>query len=126
MSWTIKDLSVEILDEPVDGFHDPRRERLRALFGSRTPIRDIERVADGSPQAYLIEWTFKRGEPPPKTVTAAIALVRQHMSLRHAHAAMNTLVELGRIVVVVPRVENAQVLEGELPACHLRIRQCDA
>lgn len=94
---------------------------LREVFGPRVRIRDVDLVPSGSPARYLIEWTFKRGEPPPQTVTAARALVRRHLTLRRAHAAMTSLVEDGRVVIEVPCVEDRDQLAAELRACHLRV-----
>ncbi len=99
---------------------------LKEVFGPRVQIRDADRVRSGSPARYLIEWAFKRGEPPPQTVTAARALVRRHLTLRRAHAAMTTLVESGRVVVEIPCVEDRDIFERELRDCHLVVTRYEA
>lgn len=56
-------------------------------------------------------------DDPPRTVDAAEALVRRHMTMRQAHRAMTTLLETGRAIAELPMVEDRAALEADLAAC---------
>ena len=91
------------------------RSSLKALSGPRVQVRDVPRVASGSPGRFLL--TSK-----PTAVNgpgAALALAKRHMSLREAHSVVTRLFDDGEAVVELPMVENIAALTKELAACHV-------
>ncbi|HEV2100685.1 MAG TPA: hypothetical protein VGR45_17400 [Stellaceae bacterium] len=86
------------------------RSSLRARFGHRVRVEDSSRVASGSPARYLL-----RADPTfARTVTAARALTRRHLSLREAKGAVERLLEGEDVAVELPAIEDAAAFETEL------------
>lgn len=91
------------------------KSQLKELLGPRVQVRDVPRVASGSPGRFLL--TSK-----PTAVNgpgAALALAKRHMSLREAHSVVTRLFDDGEAVVELPMVENVAALTKELAACHV-------
>ena len=91
------------------------KSQLKELLGPRVQVRDVPRVASGSPGRFLL--TSK-----PTAVNgpgAALALAKRHMSLREAHSVVTRLFDDGEAIVELPMVENAATLTKELAACHV-------
>jgi hypothetical protein len=83
---------------------------LRAQFEHRVRVEASSRVASGSRARYLL-----RAEPTfARTVTAARALARRHLSLRHAKGAVERLIEGEEVAVELPAIEDAAAFEAEL------------
>ena len=99
---------------------------LRETFGPRANIREVDYVSSGSPVRYLLIYDPKRNGKAVYTVTAARAMVRRHVTLRRAHAAVTEVVATGRAIVEVPCVEDRETFERELRACRLVVTRYEA
>lgn len=78
-------------------------------FGQRVRIRDVDRVASGSP--VRLRLSFRQGANTPE---AARVLVRRHLPLRTAHAVLTDMVDHGKAYVSVPCVEDIAALKNDL------------
>ena len=84
------------------------KERLARLG----PVRDVDQVPSGSPVVVSL-----RVGPDPKrlkTVGAALALAKRGISLLRAKRAIEEMIETGRAVILVPKVESEITLGKEL------------
>lgn len=82
---------------------------LRERAGPQVRIREIERVASGSPARLLL-----RKGVNPNTPMAAVALAKRHFTMRSGHRALTTLLEEGEVAIEVPCVEDLATLISEL------------
>ena len=79
---------------------------LRERFARLGPIRTIDRVASGSPAAFVL--TPMRDRAAIRTVTAAIELARRGIPLLRAKRALEEMLAEGRAYVHLPVVEDAE------------------
>lgn len=86
------------------------RERLARLG----PTRVVGRVAYGSPAVFVL--SFRPGQTAPRTIDATLALVRRGMEVLPAKRSVEELLEVGRVVVEVPTVEDEGALVADLAA----------
>src|SRR5262249_32646143 len=94
------------------------RSSLEDLAGPRVQIRDVPRVSSGSPGRFLL-----KNEPRQiKSVTAALALAKRHLSLRAAREVVTKLFDTGEAVVDLPCVESAKALTRDLAQCNVIAR----
>ena len=83
---------------------------LRERLGPRVRDGDASRVRSGSPVGYL-----PRAEPSfVKTVSAARAMAIRHLRLGLAKDVVERLLDGEEVTVVVPKVEDPVVFEGEM------------
>lgn len=88
---------------------------LKDLAGPRVQVRDVPRVASGSPGTFLL-----RSEPYMiKGPDAGLVLAKRHMSMREAHAVVTRLFDHGEAVVYLPVVENVEALIRDLAECRV-------
>lgn len=95
------------------------RSALSAVFGRRVLIRPPDPVRDGS------EATLRLCRIPGgglDTVAAARALVRRHLPVKAAYAAMAKLFDAGEVDVEVPSVECMHRVTAELVALGIQVR----
>ncbi len=88
------------------------KSSLKEQFARLGPIRELDRVPSGSPAVLSLR-------PGPalanvRTVAAAMSLARRGISLLKAKRAMEEMLSNGRAVVLLPTVEDASTLAGEL------------
>jgi DNA-binding transcriptional regulator YiaG len=95
---------------------------LRERFARRVPVRDIDRVPSGSPVRYVLRISGRSA----KTVTAALALAKRHLSLAQAHRLMSRLLAGEMVAVEVPVVEDPDLLQRELEACSIIVERREA
>jgi hypothetical protein len=88
---------------------------LKARSAPLVQVRDVDRVASGSPARLLL----KSKALKPKGPQAALALIKRHMSLPAAHAAVTLLADEGEAIVDVPMVEDVKALARDLAACNI-------
>jgi putative transcriptional regulator len=81
---------------------------LRERFARLGPIRAIDRVASGSPAAFVL--TRLADRPRINTVTAAIELARRGIPLLRAKRALEQMIAEGRTYVHLPVVEDVGAL----------------
>ncbi len=81
---------------------------LRERFARLGPIRTIDRVASGSPAAFVLTPIADRAGL--KTATAAIELTRRGIPLLRAKRALEQMLAEGRAYVHLPVVEDAEAL----------------
>lgn len=86
------------------------KSELRAKFGPRVQIRDIDRVPSGSPARYVL----KAEAPFHRTVSAAEALAKRGLTLLQAKRLVTRLAEGSSIALEIPRVEDRTLFEREL------------
>lgn len=86
------------------------KSELRARFGPRVRIRDIDRVSFGSPARYVL----KTEAPLHRTVTAAEALARRGLTLLQAKRIVTRLATGESVAVEMPQVEDAATFGQEL------------
>ncbi|MGH6980002.1 MAG: helix-turn-helix domain-containing protein [Stellaceae bacterium] len=75
-------------------------------------VRDIDRVPSGSPAAVL----FEADLPFRKTVTAALALAKRHLTLGQAKRIVERLMVGERVAVEIPMIEDRQTFRRDLEA----------
>ena len=78
-------------------------------FGQRVRTRDVVRVSSGSP--VRLSLACRQGASTPE---AARILMKRHLPLRTAHAALTEMVDHGKAFVTVPCVEDLQAFKNEL------------
>jgi hypothetical protein len=88
---------------------------LKERSAPRVQVRDVDRVASGSPARFLL----KSNAHKAKGAQVALALVKRHMPLAAAHAAVTLLTDEGEAIVDVPVVEDAKALARDLAACNV-------
>jgi hypothetical protein len=88
---------------------------LRERSAPRVQVRDVDRVASGSPARFLLKSKAHNAKGPQ----AALVLVKRHMPLAAAHAAVTALTDEGEAIVDVPMVEDAKALARDLAACNI-------
>lgn len=91
------------------------KSSLRDLFGRRVQVRDVPRVASGSPGKFLLQSEPYQVAGP----SAALALAKRHISLRDAHEIVTRLFDHGEAVVELPMVESVDALTRDLSACNV-------
>lgn len=78
-------------------------------FRGKIQLQGISRVSTGAPvRLSLISC------PQANIPKAAKTLVKRHLPLRTAHAALTEMYDFGETVVTVPCVEDLEVLKTEL------------
>jgi putative transcriptional regulator len=89
------------------------KERLERLG----PVRDVDQVPYGSPVVLSLRPVQSRDpETILKPVSATLALARRGLSLLRAKRTIEEMIETGRAVVLVPKVESKDTLADELSA----------
>lgn len=88
---------------------------LKEQSAPRVQVRDVDRVVSGSPARFLLKSKAHRVKGPQ----AALALVKRHMRLTAAHAAVTLLADEGEAIVDVPMVEDTKALARDLAACNV-------
>ncbi len=81
---------------------------LRERFARLRPIRTIDRVASGSPAAFVLTPIADRARL--QTVIAAIELTRRGIPLLRAKRALEAMLAEGRAYVHLPVVEDPEAL----------------
>ncbi len=84
----------------------------KALFGRAERTQGVVRVTSGSPAVYAL----RRTRRSPSTISIAEALMRRHVSLKQAHAAITALLVEPSVVVELPMLEDAKAFETEVEA----------
>lgn len=87
------------------------RSSLRARLERLGPVRDIDRVASGSPEDFLLA-----GADPGKVdvIAASLSLARRGVSLLKAKRAIEAMLTAGRTYIHLPKVEDTAALATEL------------
>ena len=85
---------------------------LRERFARLGPIRAIDRVASGSPGAFVL--TPLADPARTKTVTAAVELARRGIPLLRAKRVLEGMLAGGRAYVSLPTVEDPEALSRAL------------
>jgi putative transcriptional regulator len=85
---------------------------LRERFAQLGPIRAADRVPCGSPAVFVLR--LRRGQEPPRTIDATLALVRRCMTMLRAKRKMEELLQARQAFVEVPMVEDRKSLAAEL------------
>jgi putative transcriptional regulator len=85
---------------------------LREKFERRVQVRDIDRVPSGSPAAVVLEAEL----PFRKTVTAALALAKRHLTLAQAKRIVERMMAGERVAVEIPMVEDREAFRRDLAA----------
>ena len=100
------------------------KSSLKERLGPQVQIRDVVRVASGSPARFLLKSNVHTVKGPQ----AALALVKRHMPLQQAYAAVTRLFDEGEAIVDVPVVEDADALARDLAECNVvaTVLQVDA
>ena len=88
---------------------------LKERSAPRVQVRDVDRVASGFAARFLLKSKAHKAKGPQ----AALALVKRHMPLAAAHAAITLLADEGEAVVDVPMVEDPKALARDLAACNI-------
>lgn len=88
---------------------------LKERSAPRVQVRDVDRVTSGSPARFLLKSKTHKTKGPQ----AALALVKRHMPLVAAHAAITRLAHEGEAIVDVPMVEDTRALARDLAACNV-------
>jgi len=88
------------------------KERLARLG----PIRDVDQVPYGSPVVLSLRPNQETSPRDLKPVDATLALAKRGLSLLRAKRAIEEMLETGRAVVLVPKVESTNTLADELSA----------
>ncbi len=90
------------------------KPELKARLERLGPIRDVVRVASGSPANLILR--LQTDLRATRTIDAIQALAYRGMSLLKAKRAIEAVIELGEAVVHVPTVEDMAVLAQALRA----------
>jgi putative transcriptional regulator len=85
---------------------------LRERFARLGPIRAIDRVTSGSPATFVL--SLPPGHSIPQTIDGTVSLARRGMTLLKAKQVIEALVEIRRVVVGLPIVEDPEILATEL------------
>ena len=85
---------------------------LKERFARLGPTRAIDRVRDGSPAVLSLRPSHDR--EAIKTVSAALALAKRGISVLRAKRAVEEMLESGRAVVLLPKVDAEASLAKEL------------
>jgi putative transcriptional regulator len=86
-------------------------------FAQRVPVRDIDRVLSGSPATVVLEADL----PFRKTVTAALALAKRHLTLAQAKRIVERMMVGERVAVEIPMVEDRTTFRRDLEANGVRV-----
>src|SRR5665213_2701229 len=86
-------------------------------FGQRPPVRVIDRVSSGSPARVVLEAQL----PFRRTVTAAEALAKRHLTLAQAKRIVERLMVGEHVAVEIPMLESRDALIRELKACGVSV-----
>jgi len=85
---------------------------LKERFARLGPTRVIDRVRTGSPAVLSLRPS--RGRNGVKTVSVALALGKRGMTLLRAKRAVEEMIERGRVVLLLPKLESESALAKEL------------
>ena len=85
---------------------------LKALFARAERTPGVVRVTSGSPAVYAL----RRTRRSPATISIAFALLRRHVPLKQAHAAVTDLLVEPSVTVELPMLEDSQAFEEEVGA----------
>jgi DNA-binding XRE family transcriptional regulator len=94
---------------------------LREKFEGLVPVQAIARVPSGSPANYVLS----ADQPFTRTVSAAEALAKRHLSLLQAKRIVERMMRGETVAVEVPMVEDAAAFEGELARNGVRAERRD-
>jgi DNA-binding transcriptional regulator YiaG len=84
---------------------------LKERFARLGPTQVIDRVHDGSPAVLSLRPSRRRSV---NTVLIALALAKRGISLLRAKRAVEEMIERGRVVLLLPKIESGPVLAREL------------
>jgi DNA-binding transcriptional regulator YiaG len=87
------------------------KQDLRARFERLGPVHSVERVSSGSPGALILR--LAKGTRL-NLIEATRALAKRGVKVASAKRAIETMVEKGEVIVVVPMVENLKTLGNDL------------
>ena len=85
---------------------------LKERFARLEPGRVIDRVQSGSPGILALR--SSKNLEDVETIPAIFALYRRGMTMLRAKRAVEVMVEKGSAVILVPKIEDLQVLAAEL------------
>jgi putative transcriptional regulator len=85
---------------------------LKERFARLGPVKGIDLVRGGSPA--VISLRVLPGAANLKTISAVMALVRRGVPVLRAKRAVEEVLDRGCVAVLVPNVENAAALAGEI------------
>jgi DNA-binding transcriptional regulator YiaG len=85
---------------------------LKERLGQRVQFQDIDRVPSGSPAAVVLEADL----PFRKTITAALALAKRHLTLGQAKRIVERMMVGERVAVEIPMVEDRGEFQRDLAA----------
>lgn len=88
------------------------KSSLKERFARLGPARAIDRVRGGSPAVLSLRPSPNRKQV--KTVSIALALAKRGLSMLRAKRAVEEMVECGRVVLLLPKVESYSALAAEL------------
>src|SRR5262245_60164199 len=88
------------------------KSSLKERFARLGPTRVIDRVRTGSPAVLSLRPSPNRKNV--KTVSIALALAKRGLSMLRAKRAVEEMMECGRIVLLLPKVESEPALAAEL------------
>jgi DNA-binding transcriptional regulator YiaG len=84
----------------------------KELFARAERTPGVVRVTSGSPAVYALSRTRRS----PRTISIAQALLRRHVTLKQAHAAVTELLVEPQVIVELPMLESAEAFEQEVEA----------
>ena len=90
------------------------KSSLKERFARLGPTRAIDRARSGSPAVLSLRPAADRARV--KTVSIALALAKRGVSMLRAKRAVEEMIEQGRAVVLLPKVEHEATLAKELAA----------
>jgi putative transcriptional regulator len=88
------------------------KSSLKERFARLGPTRVIDRVRDGSPAVLSLRPSYDRKDV--ETVSIALALAKRGISMLRAKRAVEEMMECGRVVLLLPKVESESALAMEL------------
>lgn len=97
------------------------KSSLREQFERLGPVRAIDRVSSGSPAKYVLS----ADAPFTRTVSAAEALAKRHLSLLQAKRIVERMMRGETVAVEIPMVEDAAAFERELALQGVRAERRD-
>ena len=95
------------------------KSRFKEQLERLGPVRDVPRVASGSPVVVSLRPVTNR---EVKTVPATLALAKRGLSLLRTKRAIEEMLSSGRAVVKLPTVEDQSTLRAELAKLGIRTR----
>ena len=93
------------------------RSKLKERFERLGPVRDVDRVSSGSPEALVL----RPASDPVNVPAAALALTRRGVTMLKAKRALEAMLSEGEALLHVPQVESVRALGKELKAAGVRL-----